>query len=55
MVSFPLQPAGYVTRFASYEALEMIEWDKLTFDERVVLHRVARQEGTPQNILRACA
>jgi len=30
-----------VTTFAPHKALELIVWGRLTFDERVVLHRVA--------------
>jgi len=29
-----------VTKFAPYKVLKLIAWGKLTFDERVVLHRV---------------
>ena len=29
-----------MTKFAPHKALKLIEWGKLTFDERVVLHRV---------------
>ena len=30
-----------MTKFAPRETLKSIKWGKLTFDERVVLHRVA--------------
>ena len=31
---------GHVTKFAPHKALKLIAWGKMTFDERVVLHRV---------------
>ena len=34
---------GYVTKFAPHKILKLIAWGKLTFDKRVVLHRVVRQ------------
>ena len=35
-------PGCYVTKFAPRTALKLTAWCKLTFDERVVLHRVVR-------------
>ena len=36
---------GYVTKFAPHLALKIIAGGKLTFDERVVLHRVVNERG----------
>ena len=38
--SVPRISEGCVTKFASHKALNLIAWGKLTFDERVVAHRV---------------
>ena len=38
----------YVTKFAPHEALRLIAGGKLTFDERVVVHRVGG-EGRKNN------
>ena len=35
-----------MTKFAPLKALKFITWGKLTFDERVVVHRVARRNST---------
>ena len=35
----------YVTEFAPPEALKLIAWGNLTFDERVVVHRVVGAGG----------
>jgi len=35
-----LHTEGYVTKSASHKALKLIAWGKLTFDERLVVHRV---------------
>ena len=39
-VSTPLKSVWYVTKFATHKALKTIVRGKLTFDERVELHRV---------------
>jgi len=39
-------PRCCLTKFAPHKALKVIEWCKLTFDESVVLHRVARSNCT---------
>ena len=39
-VSLPRISEGYVTKFALHKAQKVITSGKLTFDERVVLHRV---------------
>ena len=36
---------GYVTKFALHEVLKIIGWGNLTFDERVVPHRVDRMRA----------
>ena len=36
----PQNSDGYVTKFAPHQALKLTACGKLTFDERVVLHRV---------------
>ena len=36
---------GYLTKFAPHKALKLIACCKLTFDERVVAHRVDRVYG----------
>ena len=36
----PSFPGRYVTKFEPDEALKLIAWGKLTFDKRVVIHRV---------------
>ena len=46
-VSFVRTFERYVTKCAPYKALKLIARGKLTFDERVVLHRVARGGGVP--------
>jgi len=38
-MSLPPNLEGYVTKFAPHKALKLITRGKLTFDERVVLHR----------------
>ena len=42
-VSIPLESAGLVTKFASHKALKSIARCKLTFDDRIVLHRAVPQ------------
>ena len=39
-ISFPLNSAGYVTKFAPHKALKLIVWRMMTFEERAVLLRV---------------
>jgi len=39
-VSFVQIFGRYVTKRAPHQALKLIAWSKLTFDEGVVLHRV---------------
>ena len=39
-VSFLLKWAWYVNKFCTSEGLQLIVWCKLTFDERVAVHRV---------------
>ena len=38
----------YATKFAPHKVLKSITRGKLTFDERVVLHRVALQDNAPE-------
>ena len=40
-VSLPSNLQGDVTKFAPHKALKLIAWGQLTFDERVVVRRVA--------------
>ena len=40
-ISLPQNYGGYVSKFAPHKALHLIAGGKLTFDEWVVLHRVA--------------
>ena len=40
----------YVIKFAPHESLKLVEWDKLTFDERVELHRVDIRIGGEWNL-----
>ena len=42
---FPQIYGGYMTKFASRKALKSIALGKLTFGNRVVLHRAARWEN----------
>ena len=46
-LSLPPASAWYVTKFASHKALTLIASDKLTLDERVVVHRVVTGSRMP--------
>ena len=46
-------PRCYVTKFAPRKALYLIAWGKLTFDERVVLHRVVPGEDSQSDVATA--
>ena len=44
--SFPQNYGGYVTKCAPHQTRKLIARGKLTFDERVVLHRMGRAWGS---------
>ena len=46
-VSLDRIPGCYVTKYAPHKALKLISRGKLTFEERVVLHRVVESRPKP--------
>ena len=49
-VALPRNFEGRVTIFAPHYALNLTAWDKLTFDERIVVHRVTRLGQRPGHL-----